>query len=221
VTVPHPRDRRFDAAPNVVSQPGADRVHNVVAMTETDGPERWTPRLVDQLAWHWDHHVRPKLDGVTDDEYLWEPTTGCWSIRPRGEAVTSMAAGGGDFVIDWEFPEPDPTHVTTIAWRLAHLIVGVFGTRSASHFGGPQADYFTWHYAATAAEALQQLDDAYRLWIAGVGALDPAGLERPVGEAEGEWASAPFAELILHINREAIHHGAEILLLRDLYRSQT
>jgi hypothetical protein len=24
--------------------------------------------------------------------------------------------------------------------------------------------------------------------------------------------------LVLHINREAIHHGAEIALLRDLYR---
>jgi hypothetical protein len=27
-----------------------------------------------------------------------------------------------------------------------------------------------------------------------------------------------MAALVLHINREAIHHGAEILLLRDLYR---
>ena len=104
---------------------------------------------------------------------------------------------------------------------MAHLIIGVFGARAASHFGGPPADYFTWHYAATAAEALQQLDDAYGRWIAGAGALDPAGLERAVGAAEGPWARAPYAELILHINREAIHHGAEILLLRDLYRSRS
>lgn len=27
-----------------------------------------------------------------------------------------------------------------------------------------------------------------------------------------------MASLILHINREALHHGAEIALLRDLYR---
>ncbi|CAN5519424.1 hypothetical protein BH23ACT3_BH23ACT3_23200 [soil metagenome] len=26
--------------------------------------------------------------------------------------------------------------------------------------------------------------------------------------------------LVLHINREAIHHGAEIWLLRDLHRSR-
>jgi hypothetical protein len=27
-----------------------------------------------------------------------------------------------------------------------------------------------------------------------------------------------MATLILHINREVIHHGAEVTLLRDLYR---
>jgi hypothetical protein len=27
-----------------------------------------------------------------------------------------------------------------------------------------------------------------------------------------------MATLVLHINREVIHHGAEIALLRDLYR---
>ena len=27
-----------------------------------------------------------------------------------------------------------------------------------------------------------------------------------------------MAELVLHINRETLHHGAEIALLRDLYR---
>jgi hypothetical protein len=30
-----------------------------------------------------------------------------------------------------------------------------------------------------------------------------------------------MAELVLHINREAIHHGAEIALLRDLYANRS
>ena len=75
------------------------------------------------------------LDGLTDDEYLWEPVEGCWSIRPRAEARTAQAAGGGDLVADFEYPEPDPAPVTTIAWRIAHIRVGVFGQRNASHFG--------------------------------------------------------------------------------------
>jgi hypothetical protein len=39
--------------------------------------------------------------------------------------------------------------VTTIAWRLAHLIAG-FAEANASHFGGPPADVSTFMYAGTA-----------------------------------------------------------------------
>ena len=35
--------------------------------------------------------------------------------------------------------------------------------------------------------------------------------------AEGPFAEAPLAALVLHINREVLHHGAEICLLRDLF----
>ena len=31
------------------------------------------PLLRDQLTWHWDAQLRPRLDGLTDEEYLWEP----------------------------------------------------------------------------------------------------------------------------------------------------
>jgi hypothetical protein len=107
--------------------------------------------------------------------------------------------------------------VTTIAWRLAHLIVGVFGARAASHFGGPPADFRSFEYAGSAAGALQQLDQAYAAWMQGAKGLGPDGLGRPCGPAEGPFADYPMAALVLHINREALHHGAEIALLRDLY----
>ena len=38
----------------------------------------------------------------------------------------------------------------------------------------------------------------------------------------GAWSAGrlgPLAELIAHLNREVMHHGAEICLLRDLYRA--
>src|SRR5207249_5654797 len=104
----------------------------------------WNDLLIEQADFHWRNQLRPRLEGLTDDEYRWEPVPGAWNVRPRGEAVTRMAAGGGDLVVDWEWPEPVPPPVTTIAWRFAHIIVGVFGTRNASHFGGPPADYLTW-----------------------------------------------------------------------------
>jgi len=177
----------------------------------------WTGQLHDQLDFHWRHSLRPRLEGLTDDEYLWEPVAGTWSIRRRAEAHTSHAAGGGELVIDYAMPEPEPAPVTTIAWRLGHLVVSCLAMRTASHFGGPAVDHATWHYAATADEALAQLDEQYAAWSAGVAALDEEGLARPCGEAEGPFAAYPFAALVLHINREVIHHGGEICLLRDLY----
>src|SRR5262245_31863558 len=137
----------------------------------------WNQELVDQLDWHWQNQLRPRLDGLTDDEYLWEPVPGCWSVRPR--AAAPEAYGSGDYVVEFAWPTPSRAPVTTIAWRLAHIIVGVLGARSASHFGGPPCDFETFAYAGTAAEALRQLDEGYAVWIKGVRGLGPDGLARP------------------------------------------
>jgi hypothetical protein len=179
-----------------------------------------TVQLPLQLTWHWEHHLRPRLDGLTDDEFLWEPVEGCWSIRPKGQERAAIGAGAGDWVVEFEFPEPDPAPLTTIAWRMAHIQVGIFAMRNASHFGREPVDYRTATYAGDAATALAFLDEEYAHWTKGVEGLDLEALGRPVGEAEGPFAEHPYAELVLHINREVIHHGAEILLLRDLYRAQ-
>jgi hypothetical protein len=180
----------------------------------------WNTELADQLDWHWRAALRPRLDGLTDAEYFWQPVPGCWTISRRGESAAPMSVGAGDLTMDYGWPEPDPPPVTTIAWRLAHIIVGLFASRTATHFGGPPAGWPTWHYAASAKDALQQLDETYAAWLAGIRGLGTAGLARPVGPAEGDgqYADSPMAALILHINREAIHHGAELALLRDLYQ---
>src|SRR5688572_31905904 len=46
--------------------------------------------------------------------------------------------------------------------------------------------------------------------IGGVRGLAPSEMARAIGPAEGPWADRPMAELVLHINREMLHHGAEI-----------
>ena len=181
----------------------------------------WNGQLLDQLDWHWQHHLRPRLSGLTDDEYFWEPVEGCWNVQPRGVSTAPIQAGSGAFTIDFALPEPDPPPVTTIAWRLGHVIVGVLGTRASNHFGDRSIDYQTFDYAGTAADALRQLDGVYAAWTGGVRALGTGGLTRPCGPDEGPFADYPMAALVLHISRETIHHGAEILLLRDLYRHQT
>jgi DinB superfamily len=178
----------------------------------------WNTELLKQLEEHWEYQLRPRLDGLTDDEYFREPVPGCWSIRPRAQATTSLAMGPGDLVLDYAAPARDAEPVTTIAWRLAHIIVGIFNARIASHFGGPAVDWATWEYAGTGAEALRQLDAGYAAWVQGVRGLGADGLARPCGPAEGSYAESSMATLVLHIHREVIHHGAEIALLRDLYQ---
>jgi hypothetical protein len=177
----------------------------------------WNNELAEQLDWHWRTQFRPRLDGLTDEEYRWEPVPGAWNVRPRGTSAAPIAAGSGEFTIDFAIPEPTPAPVTTIAWRIGHIVVGVLGARVASHFGGPGFDYMTHEYPGDAATALAQLDAGYAAWIQGVRGLGDAGLARPCGPAEGPYADAPLAALVLHINREVLHHGAEIALLRDLY----
>ncbi|SCL16076.1 DinB family protein [Micromonospora inyonensis] len=179
--------------------------------------QNWNSLLREQIAWHWTNHLRPRLDGLTDDEYLWEPTPGCWNVRPRGTGTAPVRAGSGAMTIDFAFPEPDPAPVTTIAWRLGHVIVGVLAVRNAAHFGRAPTDYQSFEYAATAAGALAQLDTEYARWLAGVESLGGSGLARPCGQAEGPYAERPLAALVLHINRELIHHLSEVCLLRDLY----
>jgi DinB superfamily len=179
--------------------------------------QTWNPLLREQLTWHWTNQLRERLDGLTDGEYFWEPAPGCWSVRPRGTGTAPVQAGSGAMTIDFAMPVPDPPPFTTIAWRLGHVIVGVLAVRNAAHFGRAPTDYQSFEYASTAADALAQLDTEYATWLAGVESLGETGLARPCGAAEAPYAELPMAALVLHINRELIHHLAEVCLLRDLH----
>ena len=94
----------------------------------------------------------------------------------------------------------------------------MFGVPDAPHFVGPRANDPV-GYSGTAEEALRQLDEGHDAWVDDVRRLGTAGLARPQGDiAPPQYADAPMAKRVLHIHREVIHHGAEVCLLRDLYR---
>lgn len=169
----------------------------------------WAERLLDQLA-EWLYWSWPRIESVADDEYLWEPVKGCWSVR-RGP--------GGGFVMDREPPASDSPAVTTIAWRLCH-IGGCLANRNAKLFGAPPWDDRTDQYPCNAAEAIAWVTKELDRWQVGVRGLSDERLLELVGPGGRSDADRSVAWLVMHIHREVIHHGAEILLLRDLHRNR-
>ncbi|MFE7751117.1 DinB family protein [Streptomyces sp. NPDC057428] len=60
-----------------------------------------------------------RLTGLGDEEYLWEPVAGCWSIRRRGEAVTPRAYGPGEWVLDQGAPDIPSNEYAEVARQAA------------------------------------------------------------------------------------------------------
>jgi hypothetical protein len=162
--------------------------------------------------------TRARVEDLDDQEYLWEPAPGCWTVRQRAD---------GTWMADWPLPRPDPEPVTTIAWRLWHL-TDMYGENRAPEWLGvpPQGDPMGLddpgsEPAATAAEAVALLGRAHDRWDAHVALVTEEQLGEKVGPVAGrDYADRTRAEYVLHMLDEFIHHGAEIALLRDLWRWQ-
>jgi hypothetical protein len=81
----------------------------------------WNRTLREQWEFHWNHQLRARLDGLTDDEYFWSPVPDAWSVRPRGSSTAPVQVGAGDFAIDYAFPAgPDALHHDRLATRARH-----------------------------------------------------------------------------------------------------
>jgi len=150
-----------------------------------------------------------RLKGLGDAEYLEEPVRGAWTVR-RGD--------DGTWTADWADPDPDPAPVTTIAWRLWHLASDALGGYLERSPGGRplQVTGTGWH--GDAASALRDLATAVAAFRGAITDLGEEGIWRPLGPAWGPFATASWADLLVHATDEFAHHGAEIALLRDLHR---
>ena len=180
----------------------------------------WGALLLDQLDFYLNAHLFPRLEGLTDEEYFWEPVPGSWSLVEGGD--------GWEMQGSWPEPEPDPPPVTTIGWRLAHIASANIGARANALFGTapepgtPMYDpRFLPPIPGSAGDAIALLHEVWGRWRDGFAGLDDLHLLAPLGPVGGPYADDPLAGLVLHVSRETMHHGGEIGLLRDLYLRRT
>lgn len=159
------------------------------------------------LDFRWNALIRSRLEGVSDDEYLWEPVAGCPSVHRGASGACTL-----DPVGPTEFP------LGNIAWRMAHLASSLSNHPVAAvAFGGTWPKPELAAPAGTAADAINRLDRAYSHWHATVASVSDADLARHLGSAAGQYAESTVLDLILHIQAEALQPGADLCLLRDLY----
>jgi hypothetical protein len=158
--------------------------------------------------------ARRVLDGVTEDEYFWEPASPCWSVRGRRESSV-RGWGSGEFVCEDAWPAPDPLPTTTIAWRVIHLAAWTDIYRQFA-FTGTRPDLNDADVPDDVGAGLAWLYRAQDQFIDAVDGLSDESVFEPRPAHWGE--SVPVVRLVTTMLTEHVHHIAEIGVLRDLRR---
>jgi len=160
---------------------------------------------------------------LTDEEYRWEPVPGCWSVRRHADGPgrgATILVGAGEWGRDSAPEHPYPPPFTTIAWRLSH-ISEMLAIRADYTVGDRDMTSDTYHNSGGAMGAIKMFSDAAEAWRAALAGADDAALDT-VGYSAYPYGSDPgelFLDIVWWVNQEILHHGAEIALLRDLYRA--
>ncbi|WP_326632415.1 MULTISPECIES: DinB family protein [unclassified Streptomyces] len=166
-----------------------------------------------------------EVASMTDEEYLWEPVPGCWSVRRRtagpGPGATVLV-GAGDWGRDaTPPPHPTPPPLTTLAWRLSHLSE-LLALRADHTIGSHTLTRDDYVVAGDAAGAIAAFESGAAAWREALLGADDAALDT-VGHStypHGSDPEDPFIETVWWVNQELLHHGAEIALIRDLFRAR-
>jgi DinB family protein len=150
--------------------------------------------------------VRTRVQGLTDEEFFWEPVPDCWTVRP---------AEHGRWAADYEEPDPDPAPFTTIAWRLVHVAECKLMYHEYA-FGPARPTWPELDSPRTAVDAIAALEHGQALLLGDIAGLEDGELDRSVLTNWGErW---PAWRIFWTMIQHDLHHGAEIGTLRDLYR---
>jgi len=152
-------------------------------------------------------HLRQQVAGLTAEEFFWEPADECWTVRRLKD---------GRWSLDYEETPADPAPVPTIAWRVVH--VAACKTMYYEYAFGPGR--LTWDdlsLPGTVDRALTWLEEEQQRLTSALDELTDSELEtlRPTNWGE-QW---PTWRLFWTLAAHDLEHGAEIGLLRQIYRS--
>jgi len=164
------------------------------------------PLLLDTFDYVGDR-LRRRSDGLTDQEYLWQPVPDGWTVAEQGDR--------------W-IPHPNedvdpPAPITTIAWRLWHIASDCLAGYVTPHLGEWPLPVSKGEWYPDAASALAALEVAFATFRSRIAALGEEGLAAELGPDWGPYQHDTWAALVMHAIDEVAHHGAEVALLRDLY----
>jgi hypothetical protein len=168
-----------------------------------------------QLTEYISQRTLTRLAAITDDEMFWQPVPGAWTVHRQRS---------GRRVLDNSYWPVGAPAITSIAWRVSHLIDVYASPRNAEWLRVTPADDVnaqpSWRLGETAAETVAMLQEAVDHFLGLLRALDDDALATKLGAIAGGWADATLAGFVLHQVDEAIHHGAEVGVLRDLYATR-
>ncbi len=176
---------------------------------------------------------------LTDEEFYWEPAPSSWSIRRRDECRTPTPFGNGDWLVDFEVPEPRPAPMTSIAWLFWHIgsmparltdIDFLGGNRTMD--SGWTSPYLTHHPVFTsAADATTATRDGWANLRTVVESTTDEQFEMQARRYT--YAPAPMRDglcvpgppgpehpatfFVAGTLNEVSHHASQICTLRDLY----
>jgi hypothetical protein len=163
--------------------------------------------LIEVFDFAW-RRLDSRLQGLSDEEYLWEPAVDSLSIR-RNDS--------GEWTLDEAEVNTDPPLFTTIAWRMCHLGGSALGGFSGWFNDGSEPYLVDEEIPTDAIAALSFLNRNYQYWREGMVSFPEERLWLAIGPEFGPFSDASAVDLMLHVLDEFIHHAAEIALLRDLY----
>jgi DinB superfamily len=151
--------------------------------------------------------LRGRIDGLTDEEFAWEPAPGAWTVRPDER---------GMWIADYAEPDPVPAPITTIGWRVVHVSDCKLMYREYA-FGPGRLQWPELEAPHAAGAALAALDEHQAALMTEIdGLADDSALDE---ERMTNWGEQwPTWRILWTMVHHDLWHGGEIGAMRDVYR---